>query len=145
MPSASVAECEKRRDATVEKLNRPSVFSSCNFRTPERCAVVGLRRVKLAVNSPVRAQTNLVGPWVASSRYQVRGQSQSLSRANPDGQCLGVHCRRDGWMSWSEDALVVMMEASHGSPITLRENDAEKGPATFAVCSDERETITVRS
>ena len=30
-------------------------------------------------------------------------------------------------MSWSEDALVVMMEASHGSPITLRENDAEKG------------------
>lgn len=40
---------------------------------PERCAVVGLRRVKLAVKSPVRAQTNLVGPWVASSRYRVRG------------------------------------------------------------------------
>lgn len=41
-------------------------------------------------------------------------------------------------MSWSEDALVAMMEASHGSPITLREIDAEKGPPAFAVCIDER-------
>lgn len=69
MPSASVAEREKRRDATVEKLNRPSVFSSCNFRTPERCAVVGLRRVKLAVTSGSRQYERRRTWWDLGSRH----------------------------------------------------------------------------